>query len=260
MPRKTRTNGDRRDNAGAGNLPEPVTIEARIACWQANGEDDIAVHREIKNIIESQERSLAQLCGRQIARDVIDAHAEIAKIIRESFDARRPLLPWLRTVLTNRCWDLYRNRKKNKDSGEPNLERALENEAEQRYFDAELEEDLAPCLGEIADDIGILIKRRLRRPCRRLIFSGAVGLARFLQRELLVEWCLESHRDKAIAEQIIKIATEKPHGRLAKLAAVLGLREHTVRQNFRRACEELKKNGGHPQIEKLIGLFRRRRS
>jgi DNA-directed RNA polymerase specialized sigma24 family protein len=239
-------------------------IEARIARWQANGEDDIAVRREIKNIMESQERSLAQLCGRQIARDVIDDHAEIVRIIGERFDATRPLRPWLRTVLTRRCWDLdrsqNRNRKNNEEPCELNLDRALENEAEQRYFDAELEKDSAPSLGEIAADIGLFINRRLKRPDRRLIFVGAVGLAHFLQRELLDEWCHDSGREQAIAEEIIKISAAKPHGRLTKLAEVLGLKENTVRQNFKRAGEELQRHGEHPQIEKLIKLLRKRRS
>jgi ABC-type oligopeptide transport system ATPase subunit len=53
--------------------------------------------------------------------------------------------------------------------------------------------------------------------------------------DVLIEWCRALGRDPAIAEDVQRIAADKTHGRLASLAHILGSREDTVRQNFKRA-------------------------
>ena len=256
MPRNEHENDERPRPPGGDAHARPDTIEARIAHWQQTGENDAAVRREIYEVMLEQERSLARAYGEQIARDVVESYAIIQEKTETHFDATRRFRPWLRRVLVNRCIDVYRSKPKQPDGKSVDIE--FDKQPVQLFLDDELAETLADTTATIAHAIAKLIANCLKRPYQRLIFSGASGIARFLSLEVLIEWCRDSGRDPAMAEDVQRIAADKTHGRLASLAHILGSREDTVRQNFKRAFAKVTEKGAHPLIIQLIRSRRKR--
>jgi len=256
MPRNEPKTDDSRESAGEEYAPPKSTIEARISRWQRTGENDTAVRQEIHEVMLEQERSLARVHGKQIARDVVESYASIQEKTKTHFDATRRFRPWLRTVLVNRCIDVYRNQ--DKPPPEINAQVGCDKRVVQLSIDDEVAGALADTTATIAPDIAKLIADCLKRPYQRLIFSGASGIARFLSLEVLIEWCRDSGRDPAIAVAVQRVAAEQPHGRLASLANILDSREDTVRQNFKRACAKVTEKGEHPLILQLIRSRRKR--
>jgi DNA-directed RNA polymerase specialized sigma24 family protein len=256
MPRNEHENDERPRPPGGDAHARPDTIEARIAHWQQTGENDAAVRRDIYEVMLEQERSLARAYGEQIARDVVESCALIQEKTRTHFDASRRFRPWLRKVLVNRCIDVYRNH----DTPPPGIhvQVGFDKQPVQLFLDDELADTLIDKTATIAHAIAKLIADCLKRPYQRLIFSGATGVARFLSLEVLIEWCRDSGRDPAIAVAVQRVAAEQPHGRLASLANILGSREDTVRQNFKRACAKVTEKGEHPLILQLIRSRRKR--
>ncbi len=257
MPRNEHENDERSKTSRARDAQAEGTIEARIAHWQHTGENDAAVRRDIHEVMLEQERSLARAYGKQIARDVIESYAIIQEKTRTHFDATRRFRPWLREVLVNQCIDVYRSKPKQPDGKSVDIE--FDERTVQLFLDDELTETLAVTTAESANEIAKLIADCLKRPYQRLIFSGASGIARFLPLEVLIEWCRDLGRDPTMAEDVQRIAADKTHGRLASLAHILGSREDTVRQNFKRAFAKVNKNGEHPLIHQLIISRRKRR-
>jgi DNA-directed RNA polymerase specialized sigma24 family protein len=257
MPRNEHKSDKGPKSSGAGDAQAEGTIESRIAHWQRTGENDAAVRQEIHEVMLEQERSLARAYGKKIAQDVVESDAIIQEKTKTHFDATRPFRPWLRTVLVNQCRDLYR--KHGTPPPDVNAQVGLDKQAFQLFREDGLAETLADTTATIAHDIAQLIADCLTRPYQRLIFSGATGIARFFSLEVLIEWCRDSGRDPAIAVAVQRVAAEQPHGRLASLANILGSREDTVRQNFKRACAKVTEKGAHPLIIQLIKSRRKRR-
>lgn len=250
MPRNEHEKHERPRPPGGDAHARPDTIEARIAHWQHTGENDAAVRRDIRKVMLEQERSLARAHGKQIARDVVDSYAIIQEKTKTHFDATRRFRPWLRRVLVNRCIDVYRSH----DTPPPgiNTQVGFDKQPVQLFLDDELAETLADTTATIAHAIAKLIADCLKRPYQRLIFSGASGIARFLSLEVLIDWCRDLGRHPAMAADIQRIAADRAHGRLTSLAHILGSREDTVRQNFKRAFAKVTEKGAHPLIIQLI--------
>ena len=256
MPRNEHENDERPRPPGGDAHARPDTIEARIAHWQRTGENDSAVRQEIHEVMLEQERSLARAHGKQIARDVVESCALIQEKTRTHFDATRRFRPWLRTVLVNRCRDMPRSNPKRHHEEPADVE--FYERTARLAVENEQDDTLAVTTAESADEIAQLIADCLTRPYQRLIFSGASGIARFLSLEVLIEWSRDSGRNAAIAVTVQRIAAEQSHGRLASLANILGSREDTVRQNFKRACAKVTEKGEHPLIIQLIKSRRKR--
>ena len=155
------------------------------------------------------------------------------------------------------CIDVYRSKPKQPDGKSVDIE--FDERTMSLLVDEEQDDTLAVTAAESANEIATLIADCLKRPYQRLIFSGASGIARFLSLEVLIEWCRHLGHDPAMAEDVQRIAADKTHGRLASLAHILGSREDTVRQNFKRAFAKVTEKGAHPLIIQLIKSRRKRR-
>ena len=256
MPRNEHKTDEGPKSSGAVAAQAEGTIESRIAHWQQTGENDTAVRREIREVMLEQERSLASAYGKQIAQEVIDSYVIIQEKTKSKFDVTRRFRPWLRTVLVNRCRDMPRSNSKRHHEEPADVE--FDKRTARLFADDEQDDTLAVTNAESADEIAKFIADCLKRPYQRLIFSGATGVARFLSPEVLIEWCRDLGRDPTIAVAVQRIAAEQPHGRLASLANILGSREDTVRQNFKRACAKVTEKGEHPLIIQLIKSRRKR--
>jgi DNA-directed RNA polymerase specialized sigma24 family protein len=257
MPRNEHKNDERSKPSGAGDAQAEGMIEPRIGRWQQTGENDAAVRREIHKVMLEQERSLARAYGSQIAHDVVESYAIIQEKTKTHFDATRQFRPWLKEVLVNRCIDVYRSKPKRLDDEPEDVE--FDVRTARLVVENEQDDTLAVTTAESADEIAQLIADCLKRPYQRLIFSGASGIARFLSLGVLIEWCHALGLDPAMAADVQRIAADKTHGRLASLANILGSREDTVRQNFKRACAKVTEKGPHPLIRQLIKSRRKRR-
>jgi len=257
MPRNEHENDERSKTSGARGAQAEGTIEARIAHWQRTGENDAAVRRDILAVMLEQEGSLARARGKQIARDVVESYAIVQEKTRTHFDATRRFRPWLRELLLKQCIDVYRSKPKQPDGKLVDIE--FDERTMGMLVDEEQDDILAVTTAESANEIAKLIADCIKRPYQRLIFSGASGIARFLSLDVLIEWCRALGRDPAIAEDVQRIAADKTHGRLASLAHILGSREDTVRQNFKRAFAKVNENGKHPLIHRLIISRRKQR-
>lgn len=216
----------------------PDSLETRIQRWMDTGGDEHGLLLEIDGVVERHRHRLYAKFGEHVAADVVGEGTDKAwKAIEAGlYDPTQSFNRWLGAVLANACRDARRKARRRP----PPLSQFTGDESGGVGPEPVTPDDHVETVD--LDEVGaqwIEELERLLKPESRVVFVVAYGIADHIDRPVLVQWCRECDRGDSFIDAIDAVIALPIHGRQARLAEVLDLRDFTLRKRLGRAAETL---------------------